>query len=110
MVEGRNKDYCHITIDKLQDFEAVQLGHLHVQKYQIGLTLGNRLHRFEPIRAFSQDLDFAAGRQIFSQQLARQFFIIDNDRADAASLRDGSAPRRGRFRTRVTLQIFQIYQ
>ena len=73
-------------LDQLQHLEAVQFGHLDVEKHQVRRGLGDGLHRLEPVGALGHDLDFRVRRQHFAQEPARQFFVVDNYRPQCVPL------------------------
>ena len=89
-VVGGHENHGEIATDQFQNFEAVELGHLHVEEEQVGLALGGGLHGLEAVGALRDNLDFKMIGQHFPQQIAGQFFVID----DHYSHRSSSAGRR----------------
>ena len=44
-----------LRLGRLQDLEAIQVRHLHVEKHEIGVLGDDRFHRFAPARAFTHN-------------------------------------------------------
>src|ERR1017187_8300159 len=57
VVSGR-ENHGRPRLDQLQHFEAVELGHLHVQEQKVGRRLGDGLHGIEAVGALGRNLDF----------------------------------------------------
>ena len=77
-VIGGDKDHGPIRANQFQHFKSIQLGHLNVEKDQVGLQFGYRFHGFESIGAFRDNFNFRMTRQEFQQHLAREFLIVDD--------------------------------
>ena len=57
-------DYRHrIEIQRVQDGEPVQFGHLNIEKDKIRRLLLNGSHRLPPVRAFANQFKFRLLRQ-----------------------------------------------
>ncbi len=48
-----------------------------MSRNEIGLFIGDRFHRFEPVGTFGDNLDIRVARQIFAQDLAGEFLIVN---------------------------------
>ena len=55
---------------------AVQAGHLHVQKHQVGLQVFDQLHRFEPLRRGGHDLDVGELLELIGEFFGGEFLIV----------------------------------
>ena len=63
----------------LDDAEAVEAGHLHVEKDQVGIVLADQVDAFEPVLALGHDVHVA---DIFQQEgkfVAGKLFIVHDD-------------------------------
>ena len=58
IVCGRENDR-DVAAHQLEHLEPVELGHLHVEKHQIGVQLRDHFHRLETVLAFGDDVDVA---------------------------------------------------
>ena len=67
LIEGRRKDHVrhfHFAFDELfQDAEAIEAGHLHVEKNEIGRVLFDQRYRFHAVFALADQIDFGEGLQ-----------------------------------------------
>jgi hypothetical protein len=57
LIVGRHKYDRHFCADQLENLKAVQLGHLNIEKDQIGFQLARCLDRFKAVGALGDDLD-----------------------------------------------------
>jgi hypothetical protein len=74
------EDHRRGAADQVDDLEAVELRHLHVEEHEIGRQLGDRLHRLEAVGALGDDFDAGHVRQVLAQHLARERLVVDDDR------------------------------
>ena len=65
--------------DQFQNFEAIELRHLDIEKNEIGFQFGDGFHGFEAIRTFGGDFDFGMCGDEFAQHLPGEFLVIDDD-------------------------------
>ncbi len=61
LVIGGHENHSDISVDQLQDIEAAEFGHLHVEEYQVGFVLGNRFDSLESVGALRQNLNLGVG-------------------------------------------------
>src|SRR6185312_1186963 len=78
LIEGGREDNRRSPFDQLEHFEAVELWHLHVEKYNVRLMLRDRFHRLEAVGALRDDVNAGFLFEILAQDAARQFFIVDD--------------------------------
>ena len=76
LVRGGDEDHRDIVADKLEDIEAGELGHLHVEKNQIGLLLGNGFDGLEAVGAFAEDFHFGMSLQQVAYRVTGEVFVI----------------------------------
>jgi hypothetical protein len=95
LVVGGDEDHRgHVThADRPQHVEAVDLGHLDVQKEQVRRRLFDGLDRFPAVRAFGNDLHALCFHQQAAYAPARQRLVVhdhgaNRHRADRSSLPD----------------------
>src|SRR5687767_12413447 len=79
LVERRCKDHGGYLVEKLQHFEAIDLGHLYVEEHQVGRMLLDGLYTFVAIVAFGHYSKIFPVLQVFQHDAAGQGFIIDDD-------------------------------
>ena len=63
----------------LDDAEAVEAGHLHVEKKQVGIVLADEVDGFKAVFALRDDVDIAGILEQIGKFVARELFIIDDD-------------------------------
>ena len=63
-------------IDQLQHLEAIEFGHLDVEKEQVWGKIGHGFDGFEAVGAFGGDFDFRMGGEQFAQEAAGQLLVI----------------------------------
>src|SRR5205823_1214934 len=68
--------------NQLQNIKPGEFGHLHIEKNQIRLVFGERLDRFEAVRAFRQDFHFRMRSDKFADNVPREFFSVHDERTD----------------------------
>src|SRR5437899_7016072 len=82
VVRGHEHDDRHrIGTDRLENFKAVQLRHLDVEKDQVRFLLLNRPNGLASVRAFTHQLNLRPVRQQLPEPAAPELLVIDNDRA-----------------------------
>jgi len=84
-VEGGDEDYAQIVADQFENFEAIELGHLDIEKEQIGFQFGDGLDRFEAVGALSDKFDLGMRAEEFAEDLASELFVVNNHGADFLS-------------------------
>jgi hypothetical protein len=72
----------HRVAQGLQDAEAVQAGHLHVQEHQVGAQLPQGAEGLLAVAAFAEDGDVRVGFEQPAQPLPRQRFVVHDEGAD----------------------------
>ncbi len=82
-VERRDEDdgRRRSSFQHAQDAEAVEAGHLDVQKQQIRTQVIDGLDGLEAIFALGDDLDFLFLGQLLPDPLARQLLVVHENRA-----------------------------
>ena len=78
VVVGGDEDYGGSCADQFEDFEAIELGHLNVEEYEVGLQFGDGFDGFEAVGAFGGDFDFGMGGEEFAKDLAGELFVVDD--------------------------------
>ena len=64
VVGGDEDDHGRLRgLDQFEHFEAIELGHLHVEKEQVRAGFGDGLDRLETVGAFGHHLNFRMRRQ-----------------------------------------------
>ena len=66
----------------LEHPESVQLGHLHVQKNQVGPLLSDGGHRLASVRALANDLQVGLLLKQLADSFPRQGFVVNNQHLD----------------------------
>ena len=74
--------------DRVDHVEAAHLRHLHVQEHQVRRVVLDRHHGFFAVAALRRHLDVRLERQQCRQPLARQRFVVDDQRLDFLHGRD----------------------
>ena len=72
-----NDDRSVGGLDQFEDFKAIELGHLDVEKEEVWGGFGDGLYGLEAVAALGDDFDFGVGREQFAQIAAGEFFVID---------------------------------
>ncbi|MCY1552176.1 hypothetical protein D9M68_885570 [compost metagenome] len=75
-IKSRGEDNRGRLLDQLQHFKAIDLGHLYIQEYQIGMKLLNSFYSLKSIAAFCDQLQLRMLLQIFLYNTAGQWFIV----------------------------------
>ena len=70
------------TPDRLDDAEAVELRHLHVEEDQVGLRRVDRRHRLAAGGAHAHHLDVGFERQQADQAVPGHRLVVDDQRAN----------------------------
>ena len=69
----------HFLVDQLlDDAEAVEPGHLHVEEDEFGRELLDQVHRFHAVLALRDDVHIEIAQQI-GKLVARKLLVIHND-------------------------------
>src|SRR5262245_16604388 len=77
IVGGRKYDR-DLASNQIEDFEPVELRHLHVEEQQIRRQLRYGLHSFEAIGALRDDVHVWLGGEELAQDCPCQWFIVDD--------------------------------
>jgi hypothetical protein len=77
-VIGGYEDHIDLMSNEIQYLEAIETGHLNIEKNQIGFLLRDGLHGFEAVRALGNNFDIGVLLQILTEERAREFFIVDD--------------------------------
>ena len=100
LVERGHEDdvACQLPLDQpARHLEARQPGHLHVQEHHVGLQALDGSQRLEAVGRLPHHLDVAELAEQEAQLVARQLFVVDDDRSQrlmlAARLRAGHTGR-----------------
>jgi Ca-activated chloride channel family protein len=81
LVEGGREDDGGTGLDQLQDFETIELGHLDVEKEQVGGVLRDGFDGFEAVGAFGGDLDIGVIPDEFAEKCAGELFVVNDHSA-----------------------------
>ena len=94
LVVGGGKNHGDVRADQLENVESGQLGHLHVEKDQVGLMFRKSFGRFEAVGALRKNFDLGVGLQQFANNVTREFLIVHNECANlfAGRTHFGDAP------------------
>ena len=76
--------------------EPRETGHLHVEKDDVGLQTVDRRERLDPVARLADHFDAAHPAEQIAQLVARQLFIIDEDRAQVHVRPAPARPARAR--------------
>src|ERR1044072_5603404 len=76
-----------LRIERLEHFEATQLGHLNVEKDKVRLKRLDRVNCFTTIRTLRYYLDFRIPGQHLANHFASEWFIVDDQRANTPCVR-----------------------
>ena len=86
MVEGGGEDYVgnfKFALDEfLEDAEAVEAGHLDVEKDEVGVVFFDEVDGFEAVFALADDGDFGEGFEEEGEFFACGLFVVDDDGVD----------------------------
>ena len=84
LIVGRHEDHERhpFAADRLDHLEAVHLGHLHVEKRQVGLVIDDCRHGFFSVATLRDELDVGLIRQQPGEPLASEGFIVHDQRSD----------------------------
>src|SRR6202034_2802075 len=77
-VVGRDENYGAVRADQLENFEAIQLRHLNIEKQQVRLEFRGGFHGLEAVGALGHDFDLGMLGEKFAENLARQIFVVDD--------------------------------
>jgi hypothetical protein len=73
-----NDDGHALDSETMQNVEPVHVGHLHVQKNEVGSECRNRIHRLCSISRLTDNLHLAIVLQHFAYSFAREWLVINN--------------------------------
>jgi hypothetical protein len=81
----------------LQELEAVDTRHLHVEEHDVGLMLGDREERLASVAGLADDLDVGMAREPERQTAPGEGFVVNDQRTQAHRLcpRQRAAPAAG---------------
>src|SRR5690242_19362996 len=84
LIVGGNKDdiRSRFAVERFQHFEAAQLGHLDIQKDEVGLQGLDRVYCFTTIRALRDNLDVRIISKHLANHLTSERFIVDDQRTN----------------------------
>src|SRR5579884_3440494 len=86
MIERRGEDHVrhfHLPFNKLLQYaEAIEPGHLHVQKNQVGRVLFDQCKRLDAVFPLPDDADFREALEQVRQLFAGRLFVVDNQRVN----------------------------
>jgi hypothetical protein len=101
LIERRHENHCRhpLGADGGDHVEPVHLGHLHVEEYEIGLEVGDRLDRGSAVAAFGDDLDIVRASQLVADTAPSDRLVIDDERSNCHF---GELVRRGMARVTIT--------
>src|SRR5208282_650571 len=85
VVRGNEDDGAAGT-NQLEDLEAIKLGHLNIEEDQVGLRFRDDFDGLETVGTLSDKLDVRVRSKQFADDLTRQFFVVDDHRADSCIL------------------------
>ena len=81
LIVGGDEDHGRLGVDQLEHLEAIELRHLDVEENKVGRKFVDGLDGFEAVAALGRDFDFGMGGKEFAKIAARQFFVVDENRA-----------------------------
>src|ERR1043165_133381 len=89
LIVGGNKDdiRSRFAVERFQHFEAAQLGHLYIQKDEVGLQGLDRVYCFTTIRALRDTLDVRIISKHLANHLTSERFIVDDQRTNPSCVR-----------------------
>jgi hypothetical protein len=83
IVRGHEHDRRQVArLQCLDHVEAVQLGHLNVEKNEVGLRCGDRLDCARAVGALADDRDVGLPGEQPANPSACNRFVVDQERAD----------------------------
>ena len=84
------------ALQGLDDVEAVDIGHLHVEEDQVGILIVDGAQRFGAVRTLGNDLDVVVLSEERPHALARELFVVDDRDANLVRIGNQSAAVRSR--------------
>ena len=110
LIVCRGEDHGGSSVDELENFEAVELGHLDIEEKKVGGVFGAGFHGFESVLAFSSDFDFGMGAEQFAEVGSRELFVVDDHGAEGhgntlTGICDVGTQRATRLRMRVVVML-----
>ena len=85
LVICRDEYHADVRTDKFQNLETIQLRHLNIEEYKVRIRLCDHSYRFKAVATFANNLDLRVRLQHLADHLARQIFIVDDQRANLIS-------------------------
>ena len=76
LVIGGDENHRDVVADELEDVEAGELGHLYIEKNQIGLLFGNGFDGLEAVGAFTEDFHLRMRLQQVAYRVTREVLIV----------------------------------
>src|SRR5215217_667835 len=97
-VVGRDEhsDRHATDTDRLDDPEAIDTGHLHVEKHDLRLEAGDARDRLTSARRFADDLETASGLEMQAHATPCERLVVDDEHAH----------RSGRHASSLTVREF----
>ena len=84
LVVGRGEDDLgqrdFLVEQLLDDAEAVEAGHLHVEEDEVGAAVLDQADGFEPVLTLGYDVDLAGVFEQVGKLVAGELLVVDNDR------------------------------
>src|ERR1700742_2224498 len=79
LIEGGEKDdgWTLLFGQMIQHFEAIHLGHLHVEKDEIGMKFGDGLQRVCAVLALGHHLKLLIRLEAGNNAASRQWFVVN---------------------------------
>jgi hypothetical protein len=87
VVSGDEDDRGHARdTDRFDDVETADLGHLDVEKNEIGCELRDCVDRRRSITAFTDDLEVGFAPQLLADAAPRDRLVVDDEHANHAGI------------------------
>ena len=74
----RQRDF--LVEQLLDDAEAVEAGHLHVEEDEVGTALLDQVDGLEAVLALGDDVDISSVFEQVGKLIPGKLFVVDNDR------------------------------
>jgi hypothetical protein len=67
----------NLLVEQLfDDAEAVEAGHLHIEKDEVGIVFADEIHSFDTILALSYDVNVVDALEEESEFVSRQLLVV----------------------------------
>jgi len=100
LIEGSGEDdvrHFQFAFDKLlEDAEAVEAGHLDVEKNEVGSVVLDEVDGVEAILADGEEIDLREGFQEEGEFVACRLLVVNDDGIDGHGIEDESSITRGK--------------